>query len=199
MKTTGEARHSELTAIRLARLLARLDSDPERAATAFESLRETLIKFFDWKGARFPDECTDDVLDRLARKLDEDVPVDDVRRFALGIARLVLLEHTRDPASRHDEFEERRHGQHAERAASAEHPLHRCLDRCLDALPGQGRALILGYYTDERRAKIDHRVRLAAELGLSANALRSRAQRLRDRLERCVRQCAAGAPTDAAT
>ncbi len=71
MKPRGEPRPSEeLTASSLARLLTRLDSDTDRAAAAYEALRETLIKFFDWKGARFPDECTDDALDRLARKLD---------------------------------------------------------------------------------------------------------------------------------
>ena len=117
--------------------------------------------------------------------------IDDVRSFALGIARLVFLERGRHPASRHDEFEERVHSQLPASGSSVEHPLHGCLDRCLDALPEEGRTLILTYYTDERRAKIDHRLRLAADLGLSANALRSRAQRLRDRLERCVRTCAA--------
>ncbi len=121
----------------------------------------------------------------------EGAPIEDVRRFALGIARLVLLEQVRSPASRHDEFEERRHV-HQPATGGDEHPLQRCLDRCLDALPAESRGLILGYYVDERRAKIDHRVRLAADLGLSANALRSRVQRLRDRLERCVRNCAAG-------
>ena len=200
MTTPGPARHFELTAAALARLLAHFDADPDRAALAYEGLRLTLTKFFDWRGARFPDECADDTLDRLARKLDEGVQIDDVRSFALGIARLVFLERGRHPVSRQDEFEERVHSQLLASASSAEHPLHGCLDRCLDALPEEGRTLILTYYTDERRAKIDHRLRLAADLGLSANALRSRAQRLRDRLERCVRTCAAseeGASRDA--
>ena len=74
--------------------------------------------------------------------------------------------------------------------------LHECLERCLAALPADARTLILEYYQDQRRQKIDRRVRLAAQLGLSANALRSRAQRVRDRLERCVRTCAASPSGD---
>jgi DNA-directed RNA polymerase specialized sigma24 family protein len=63
-----------------------------------------------------------------------------------------------------------------------------CFERCLAELPADGRALILEYYAAEGRLKIDGRKRLAAALGLSDTALRNRAQRLRDRLERCVRR-----------
>jgi hypothetical protein len=45
------------------------------------------------------------------------------------------------------------------------------------------------YYQDEKRDKIDHRKGLAERLGIPLNALRSRAQRMRDRLEKCVSEC----------
>ena len=67
------------------------------------------------------------------------------------------------------------------------------------ALPAESRTLILEYYQDQRRLKIDRRIRLAAELGLTAQALRSRAQRVRDRLERCVRGCSGGPAEAVAT
>jgi len=197
MKTPGDARHDDLTATALGRLLARLDSDTERAAHAYEALRLTLIKFFDWRGARVPDECADVALNRIARKLEEGAEIGDVRSFALGVARLVMLEQARSPVNRHDDFEEARF-MNVPAGTTEGHPLHECLDRCLETLPAESRDLILGYYVDERRAKIDRRLRLAADLGLSANALRSRAQRVRDRLERCVRTCAGGlSPGDA--
>jgi hypothetical protein len=56
-----------ITAAALARLLARLDPDAERAPLEFERLRRALIRFFDWRGAWPPDECADETLDRLAR------------------------------------------------------------------------------------------------------------------------------------
>ncbi|MGH9330319.1 MAG: RNA polymerase sigma factor, partial [Vicinamibacterales bacterium] len=49
-----------------ARLLERLDPDPDRAAAAYERLRAALEKFFDWHGAWPPEECADETLDRLA-------------------------------------------------------------------------------------------------------------------------------------
>ena len=190
------ARASELTASGLERLLARLDPDPARAADAYEGLRLSLIRFFDWRGAFFPDECADETMNRLARRLDEGAAVGDIRTFALGIARLVRLEQARSPQLRQDELDER-----ALKAAPIDDDepdprLRDCLETCLASLPADARTLILEYYQDQRRQKIDRRVRLATELGLSANALRSRAQRLRDRLERCVRSCVAGQAAD---
>lgn len=65
----------------------------------------------------------------------------------------------------------------------------RCLDQCLETLTPDNRALITGYYQDDRRARIDHRQALAKSLGLRRDALANRAQRLRDKLEHCVKRC----------
>jgi DNA-directed RNA polymerase specialized sigma24 family protein len=181
----------ELTASALERLLVRLDPDPTRAAAAYEALRHSLTRFFDWRGAHFPDECADETLNRLARRLEEGAAVDDIRSFALGIARLVRLEQARSPQARQDALDEQRLGALPAAEPDGEPRLYECLESCLASLPADARTLILEYYQDQRRQKIDRRVRLATQLGLSANALRSRAQRVRDRLERCVRTCAA--------
>jgi len=73
--------------------------------------------------------------------------------------------------------------------AAEESPRLDCFDRCLSEMPSEGRALVIGYYEGERDTKIANRRRLSASLGLSENALRSRVQRLRDRLEACVQAC----------
>jgi len=62
-----------------------------------------------------------------------------------------------------------------------------CLENCLAALGADDRALILDYYGDGKAA--DGRRRLAEAKGISSVALRIRAHRLRDQLERCVRSC----------
>jgi DNA-directed RNA polymerase specialized sigma24 family protein len=64
-----------------------------------------------------------------------------------------------------------------------------CFDRCLAELPADSQSLMLQYYQGERSEKIANRRRLATALALSENALRSRVQRLRDRLEDCVQAC----------
>ena len=55
------------------RLLARLDADPARAGERYEDLRRTLVRFFEWRGAPFPDDHADETFDRVARRLDEGI------------------------------------------------------------------------------------------------------------------------------
>jgi len=177
-----------------ARLLERLHDDPEQAAREYERLHRALVKFFDWRGASPPDECADEVLDRLAHKLEETL-VQDVRKYAHGVARLVALERRRGPAfSSIDDVSQRRLIATTPQEEGSR--VHDCFDRCLAELSEESRSLLLRYYEGERHAKISNRRRLATMLGVTENALRSRVQRLRDRLEQCVRACSAQPVSD---
>src|SRR5215470_1510785 len=84
----------------LARFLACLDADADRAGAKYESLRLTLMKFFDWRGAHFPEEYTDETINRVIRKLDEGETIRDIATYCHGVARLVLLEKLKGPESR---------------------------------------------------------------------------------------------------
>jgi hypothetical protein len=64
-----------------------------------------------------------------------------------------------------------------------------CLEDCLRALSVDAREMVLEYYRDEKRERIDRRKALAERLGLRREALANRAQRLRDKLEQCVSGC----------
>jgi DNA-directed RNA polymerase specialized sigma24 family protein len=187
--------HAErsITASGLARLLARLDPDPDRAAQEYERLRLMLVKFFDWRGASPPDECADETIDRLAAKLEVGTTIDHVFRYAHGIARLVLMERARRqaqvPIEQTDPSRLR-----AAWPVTPTPPLRECFVRCLAALPDESRRLVLEYYDGAvGQKKIDDRERLARALGISDNALRSRVFRIRHRLERCTRACVAAA------
>jgi DNA-directed RNA polymerase specialized sigma24 family protein len=170
------------------RLLARLDGDPGRAAAEFARLRRTLCKFFDWRGASSPDDAADDTLERLAGKLEEEVEVLDVPAFAHGIARLVLHEVQRREA-RHGSLEDLELAAREQVDGPVPEILLRNLRPCLDALPRDSRDLLLSYYAvGDGAEKIEGRRRLARKHGLSPNALRSRVQRLRDRVEACLRE-----------
>src|SRR5512140_3722930 len=134
-----------LTAAGLNRLLARLDADADRAAAEYERLRRALIKFFDWRGASAPDECADETIDRLARRLEE-TSVDDVRSYARGIARLVLLERQRRPAESSLDGDVAVPSVAARPAPPADEGLHDCFDRCLETFDANTRSLMLRYY-----------------------------------------------------
>ena len=188
-----------LTAGAFASLLTRLDPDADRAGSAYEHLRRALVSFFTWRGAATPEECADETLDRLAMRLDEGTAVEDVPRFARGIARLVLLEHWRGPDARAVPLKNLGSAHPVAAKTPEDEAAPECLNRCLGGeLPPDSRDLILEYYGAEGRSRIETRKRMAQALGISESALRNRAQRLRDRLELCVRRCLAS-PAAAAT
>jgi DNA-directed RNA polymerase specialized sigma24 family protein len=66
---------------------------------------------------------------------------------------------------------------------------HLCLEKCLDKLASNPRRMIEQYYAADKRAKIDLRKRIAAELGIGISVLRLRALRIRDKLQTCIEQC----------
>ena len=51
------------------------------------------------------------------------------------------------------------------------------------------RRMIEQYYANDKRAKIDLRKRIAAELGIGLSTLRLRALRIREKLQVCIEQC----------
>jgi len=178
-----------LSAEALARFLVCLDPDSDRAGEKYESLRLTLMKFFDWRGAQFPEECADETINRVIRKIDEGETIRDIPTYCHGVARLVLLEMLKGPESRRADFEELPPAALVAPKPEEKDERRECFEGCLKELPVESRQLILQYYSDEKREKIDRRSALARRLGIPLNALRSRAQRIRNRLEECVNGC----------
>ena len=183
---------SELNSRTFARLLNCLDADQKRAGEKYEDLRRTLIRFFGWRGAPFPEEHADETFNRLARKLGEGVEIKSIGAYAYEVARLVYLEALKAHAGKRAPLEAIKHQASAANLAevTAEKEMRlACLDDCLVALPTEGRQVIVEYYQDESRDRIDRRRALAERLGLQREALANRAQRIRDRLEHCVTNC----------
>ncbi|MGH9835290.1 MAG: sigma-70 family RNA polymerase sigma factor [Blastocatellia bacterium] len=181
-----------LTGEAFAKFLACLDPDPDCAGEKYENLRLTLIKFFDWRGAHFPEECADETINRVVRKLDGGDVLRDVETYCLGVARMVFLETLKRPEHRRvglDEAPDIAAPVSSGSEDEEEDEQRRCFNHCLRELPPESRQLILLYYQDERREKINNRQAMADRLGIPLNALRSRVQRIRDRLERCAEQC----------
>ena len=173
------------------RLLASFDADRERAAARYEDLRRTLIRFFEWRGAPFPEEHADETLDRVARRLGEGVNVANIGGYAYSVAKLVLLETRKGPDSRRAPVDVVTvlPARPVSQAADEIEPRLACLDECLRSLPPESRALIVENYRDDKRERIDVRKALAGRLGINGEALANRAQRVRDKLHACVRAC----------
>ena len=179
-----------LTADIFAKLLARLDPDSERAGERYEDLRRTLTRFFEWRNAPFPEDQTDEVFNRIARKLFEGVEIRNIGSYCYEVARLVCLEALKGRDSKRASLDHSHDVAVVDRADEARENEIRlaCLEDCLDSLTIKSRELIVAYYQDNKRDRIERRKSLAASFGLQREALANRAQRLRDKLEQCVRK-----------
>jgi DNA-directed RNA polymerase specialized sigma24 family protein len=166
------------------RLLAALDSDRSAAGEEYERLRRKLVHYFGWQQLRDPEALADEVLNRIARKIEEGAQIEDYRQYAFGISRLLLLENRRAGIRERVALETNR----SLPSSSGEHPAI-CLERCLELLSPENRDLILAYYQGEKRGRIEARIALAERLGIDLNALRNRALRLRLKLEQCMARC----------
>jgi DNA-directed RNA polymerase specialized sigma24 family protein len=164
-------------------LLAWLDADRDRAAQKYETVRTRLIKIFSCRGCGEADDLADETINRVTAKLHEivDTYVGDPALYFYGVANKVYLEYLRRrPVVEAPLLRESSDDIEAEYA---------CLEKCMDQLPMQSRRLVLEYYQEEKRAKIERRRKLAEELGIAVNALRIRAHRIRQQLQQCVQVC----------
>ena len=180
----------DMTPEEFERLLSWLDPDRTRAGERYLGIRRRLALFFLGHANGFPwvsaclEEMSDDCIIRVARKLPEikETYQGPPEYYFLGVARNVLKEWERKMRPRELPVPE---GISPERERMLE-----CLDDCLSLLDKASRELVLEYYQHEKRVKIDHRAALAARFDLALNALRIRAHRIRQKLERCVLECA---------
>ncbi|MEK6278945.1 MAG: hypothetical protein AABN95_01180 [Acidobacteriota bacterium] len=171
-------------------LLRRFASDRDEAAKQYENLRRKLVRFFEWRDLDAPEECADETIDRVARRLEEGKEIHNIAAFSYGVARKLFMERLRLRETTSVELENAREVP-ASTITEDPEPDKRldCFDRCLDNLPEDKRALMIDYYQDEKRAKIDLRSQLAERLDIPLNALRIRVHRIRISLEACVNHC----------
>ena len=163
-----------MTAEHLQSLLSALE--PE-GAERYEQLRWRLVRLFGWERCSQPEALADEALDRLARRLAENEPIGKVESYLFGIARLLLREEAQRRVRDRQKLAEFAY-EKTRLARPSDERLQELLNRCLQELPAPDREMLLAYYHDRDRD------RLAASLGLRVNALRNRALRLREKLEK---------------
>jgi DNA-directed RNA polymerase specialized sigma24 family protein len=166
-------------------LLDWLDSDRELAGIQYEQIRSRLIKIFTGRGCIDPEELADETINRVTSKLNEIQSefTGHRARYFFGVANKVYLEYLRrkqpppplpPPDSGRAELE------------------YRCLERCIERLSEEDRALLLKDYGAKGRTQAERRKALAEELGISLNALRIRVFRIRAALKECIEKCIQG-------
>jgi len=165
------------------RMLKWLDPDPELRGVTYEKIRWRLVAILAARGCICPEELADETIDRVARRVIDiqDTYVGDKSIYFLGVMNNVHHEYLKRPTlprppAPDDDME-------------AKETTHLCLEKCLDKLSPNSRRLIERYYSESKRAKIDLRKRIAADLGIGLSTLRLRALRIREKLQTCIEQC----------
>jgi DNA-directed RNA polymerase specialized sigma24 family protein len=170
--------------------LASLAPDRDIAADRYLEMRKNLVRLFEWRGCPTPEDYADEAVNRCAKKIAEGEQIRDVPTFCIGIARMLLLEMSRDRSKDATPLEEVPEPQTLPAEPGNDPELGvECLRRCLSELSPENRDLILNYYQGEKGAKIKNRKGLKELFGIPASTLRMRALRLRERLQLCAENC----------
>jgi DNA-directed RNA polymerase specialized sigma24 family protein len=172
------------------KLLIALGGNRDSGSEKYLEIRTNLTRFFEWRGCPFPEDHADETINRVAKKVAEGEEILNPSGYAMGVARLLLLEIMK--------------GRQREQAALSEigattselyaesddgESRLACLRNCLENLSSDNRELILQYYQGEKSEKIQNRKKLMERLRIPVNTLRMRALRLRERLQGCVEEC----------
>ncbi len=183
------------------RLLEWLDNGTDSHGETYLEIRRRLTTYFDRRDRRCADDLADETLSRIGRTLERDgaIAVTPQARYCYIVARFVLLEDIRRERRFPQAIDSSNIGSDArnggisssvmdEESADRDARLE-CLDRCLEQLGPQQRALIVEYHRDEGRPGIERRRDLAKQMGISMNALGIRACRIRAALEAQMAVC----------
>ena len=192
--TPPEKQKQALTPEAFDRLLSFLDPDRNRAGEKYETLRLKLTRYFNSRASLTAEDRTDEVFDRLTKKLVEGEEIRNVSGYCLGIARLVWLESLRGPEARQESFDDlpviplpaEDDGEKELRLA--------CFNQCLRELPEADAALLVEYCSIEHGSKSEFRQEIARRLQIPLNALRIRVHRIKAKFSECFNECLANGP-----
>src|SRR5690349_6724590 len=186
------ARDSAIPSESFEEILAWLDSDREVAATMYVQLRHDLAKIFTYRGCADPEGLTDEVFDRVAKKVHEVrlAYKGDPRLYFCAVANNLVKEDIKRAKTQvslegidlPDPIRNQREQEEADN-------IDECLQSCLQKLNAEDRELILGYYAKEKQAKIDNRSELAQRFDISVETLRVKVYRIRQSLYKCIERC----------
>src|SRR6185503_1415928 len=165
------------------KLLLWLNPDREKGGEKYEKIRFRLIRIFSCRGCCDAEDLADKAIKVVESRIDWLVEnyKGDPALFFYGVAKKIYLETLKTKPTPNtslliDDSEiEGKCG---------------CLEKCLnEELTETERQLVLRYHEKEKTEKIQLRKHLAAELGISQNALRIRVHHIHARLRPCIEQC----------
>jgi RNA polymerase sigma factor (sigma-70 family) len=170
-------------------LLDWLDQNREAAGRKYEKIRQRLIRIFTCRGCFEAEELADTTINRVMVKLPQirEKYIGEPTLYFCGVADKIHHEWLRQQKKTQKlELTETDDYSKSEPESESE---YECLQDCLKILPTADRELIVSYYSEEKKAKIELRRMLALKLGISVSTLQVRTCRIRANLQKCVQNC----------
>ena len=165
-----------------------LHPEREQAAEKYEAIRRRLVVIFGCKGCTDAEDLADETINRVIRRAQEmaETYQGEPAAYFITVANNLYLESAGRRASR---LEMRDDIPEVLPEDAEDERDYECLERCMERLTPANHDLVVQYYKEEKKAKIDHRKKLANALGIGLNALRIRAHRVRAQLQVCIEEC----------
>jgi DNA-directed RNA polymerase specialized sigma24 family protein len=174
----------EITQDKFKAFLHWLSPEKDKAGEEYERLRFRLTTFFATRNCRFPEDLADETINRVIIKTVE-IAVENKLAFFYGVAKNVFLESLRKEKN-HVNIDD------IEIAAKPVEPkfADKCLDKCLSELSLENRTLIIDYFSESKSAKITLREKISDKLGITQTNLRMKIVRIKQKLKKCLVECA---------
>lgn len=170
------------------RFLEWLHPDADQAGREYQAIHQKLFHYFTKLGCGDATALADQTIDRVIRLLGtrgdqfSSAPL----RICYGVARYIHKEYLHHQVSKDGgEVTEARADHYRAATAEEQELVERCLNQCLQKLDLRKRDIYTSYYL----TKAGGRPELAAELGMTINALRLLIMRLNNHLRDCITAC----------
>ena len=164
--------------------LLRCEPEFSSSAERHRRLRGKLVKFFQWKRCEDPESLADETIGRIVAKIYEGEQIGNPSGYARGVALNVYREHVREIrklAPLRVDWEVARE----ECATSGDDDAYaECVTYCSGKLSNDKMLVLEQYYSDE-----GSREELAARMGQTLTALRTKIHRIKAELKECYEKC----------
>jgi len=178
-------REREPTPEEFEKMLVWLDSNRDKAGEKFSLIKTRLSRVFISRGCLDAESLADEVMNRVTVRIDavkQTYP--EPLRCCLGFVDNVHHEYLRDEKKRNAAVRPP-----TPRPADELEREDECLRECMRELTAAEQSLLRNYFQLAKETRVTERKKLAQELGLSPNALRCQAHRLRKRLRLRLHEC----------
>jgi DNA-directed RNA polymerase specialized sigma24 family protein len=174
-------------------LLNSFGTDPVEAGRLLQLQRDKIIAYFDFKGSGIieGDRLTDEVFDIAIKNLQDGEPIQNIRAYLHGIAKLVLCNYYREVEHDQRKLEEYQYLLKTKILSADEGEEERetlrieCNRRCLQQIDSANKELLIEY----SRGSAQAREALSQRHGISRNSLTIRINRIRSDLRKCKTEC----------